>query len=86
MTKPEALKSKEDRLKEGLVILNKLREIGIPPIEPGFQEIQNHISTWVNTGDAAAVKVPIPRFGRVAEIVLPRRRTAVASLLLKTAS
>ncbi|NDE17575.1 hypothetical protein EBZ80_21880 [bacterium] len=79
-------KPKADRVREGITILQKLKEVGIGPTEPAFAEIQALISGWVNTGEAVAKAVPLVRFDRVAHLVLPRRRTAVASLVLKTVS
>ncbi len=77
-------KPKADRVREGITILQKLQEVGIGPTEPAFQEIKALISGWVNTGEAVAKAIPLVRFDRVAHLVLPRRRTAVASLVLKT--
>jgi hypothetical protein len=78
------VKPKADRLREGITILKKLQEVGIGPLEPAFAEIKALISGWVTTGEAVAKAVPLVRFDRVAHLVLPQRRTAVASLVLKT--
>lgn len=76
-------KPKEDRLREGITILKKLREVGIPSDNGGFKEIQKTISDWVTTGTAVQIRIPIPRYDRDAELVLPARKDKVASLLLK---
>jgi hypothetical protein len=77
-------KPKEDRLKEGITILQKLREVGITDVEPGFREIQNYIRVWVAGGPAAQHRIEFPRYGRVAELLLPRRARNVASMSLKS--
>lgn len=78
-----AEKTKEDRVKEGINLLMKLKEIGILSTEPPYREVQALISDWVKTGDPWQGKVEFYRYGRVAEILLPRKSTAVASLSLK---
>lgn len=77
-------KPKEDRVREGITILQKLKEVGIPNTDGGFQEIQAAISEWVKTGAAYSNKIPFHRVDRVAELTLPKRRTAVATILLRT--
>jgi hypothetical protein len=76
-------KPKADRVQEGITILKKLREVGIPPTDPGFTEIQNAISAWVRTGEAANHRIVFSRVDRIAELVLPRKRGAVANCTLK---
>ncbi len=77
-------KPKEDRVREGITILQKLQEVGIGRGEPAFHEIQTAISEWVNTGFPATKTILIPRYGRTAHLILPRIRTAIASLALKS--
>jgi hypothetical protein len=78
-----AEKTKEERVKEGINLLMKLKEVGISPTDPSYREVQEHISDWVKTGDPWIGKVEFYRYGRIAEILLPRKATAVASLALK---
>jgi hypothetical protein len=78
-----AEKPKEDRLRETLTILQKLREIGIPDSDPGYLNVKALMSQWVKDGLASATKVEFPRFGRRGELVLPRRADRAASLNLK---
>jgi len=44
------LKTKEDRLKEGLHILNQLKEGGVAQTSGGFVELKKQVSEWVNSG------------------------------------
>ncbi len=76
-------KTKEERVREGITILTKLRGVGIIDAEPGFQEIQNLIRTWVSEGETIQARVEFPRYGRVAEILLPRRARNSATCVLK---
>ena len=76
-------KSKEDRVKETITILKKLKELGIAETEPGYVLTKQHMSKWVHDGEAASYSVEFPRYGRRAELVLPRRADRAASLALK---
>jgi hypothetical protein len=77
------LKPKEDRVKESITILNKLKELGIKDIEPGYQRVKELMSEWVKTGESVTETVEFPYFGRKADLVLPKRADRTASLLLK---
>lgn len=77
------MKPKADRVREGITILTRLREVGIGPTEPAYQEIQRHVSEWVRTGETVQAKIPVARHGRIAELLLPRRKQNTASLVLK---
>jgi len=79
-------KPKEDRVREGITILQKLKEVGIPTTDAGFQEIQQLVSEWVKTGTAVTKTVPFARVDRAAEITLPRRKTAIATCVLRMVS
>ena len=77
------MKSKEDRLKEGLTILKKLRGVGISPTNFGIQTIQKKISEWVSSGSEIKEVIPIPNYDRDAHLTLPVERDRVAELVLK---
>ena len=76
-------KSVEDRVREGIALLKKIQEVGIDKSDDGFKELQSKISDWVKTGDPWAGKIKFPLYNRVAEVLLPRKSSAVASLVLK---
>jgi hypothetical protein len=77
-------KSKSERLKEGITILKKLREIGIDAEDSGSKSIQKAISDWVNTGDELPLTViPFARYDRNAHISLPKYVGASANIVLK---
>jgi len=76
-------KPKEERVQEGIVILKKLIKLGIDGKNAGFREIKEAITEWINTGIACERTIPIPRYDRDAEMILPSARGRVASILLK---
>jgi hypothetical protein len=76
-------KTKEQRLKEGLTILQKLRKIEIPQANFGIQTIQKRISQWVSTGEPLKEIIPIPNYDRDAHLTLPVERNRTAELVLR---
>jgi hypothetical protein len=78
-----SVKSKAERLKEGVTLLKKLREVGIDEKDAGSRDIQKAISEWVKTGESLDANIPFARYDRIAHIVLPRKAGKVATLLLK---
>lgn len=77
------LKTKEDRLKEGLHILNQLKEGGVSQTSGGFVELKKQVSEWVNLGKSWDGRIEFPEYGRYAMIELPKSANVVASLAFK---
>lgn len=73
----------EDRVREGVALLKKIQEVGIDISDDGYIELKAKVSDWVKTGDPWAGKIKFPLYSRVAEVLLPRKHTAVASLALR---
>ena len=72
----------DEKVKESITILNKLKEIGIADTEPGYKEIKDHMNTWIRNGEAWSGKINFERYGRRAELILPSRKGRVSSLKL----
>lgn len=77
------LKTKEDRLKEGLTMLKKLRDVGIDKEDAGSQGIQKAVSEWVKTGEEIKAVIPFGRYDRDAHIHLPKYVGTTANIVLK---
>jgi len=77
------MKTKEERVKEGMTILQKLRKIGIPELNFGLQTIQKRISEWVSSGKAVKEVIPITNYDRDAHLTLPVERHKTAELVLR---
>jgi len=77
------MKSKEERVKEGITILKKLRGVGIPPMNFGIQTVQKKISEWVNSGSAIKEIISIPNYDRDAHLTLPQQKGQTAELVLR---
>ena len=50
------LKSKEERFTEGIMILKKLKELGVPRDNDGFVETEKTIRRWMEDGLGIEVK------------------------------
>lgn len=83
MGKVKELKTKEDRLKEGVSLLTQLRQAGVKELYGGFQELKRKISEWVTTGEPWEGSVSFPEHGRVAEVELPKYNNKAAGLHFK---
>jgi hypothetical protein len=75
------LKPKEERLKETITILKKLKEIGVPSDHHFYNEIKERMSEWVNDGEELEEKIDF--VSHWAELNLPVKKGRVASLNLK---
>ena len=66
------LKSKEERFTEGILILKKLKELGVPRDNEGFVETEKTIRRCVEDGLAIEVKkINFYPFDREGYILLP---------------
>lgn len=75
-------KTKAERVKEGVVILMKLKEVGVRVIDPGYVKAKQLIDTWIKDGETISEKFHFPLCDRRAEIILPKKKVHVASLRL----
>ena len=80
--KGKPLKSKADRVKEAVAILQKLKEIGVPPNESGYLLTKQQLDLWIAGGGQWDGRIDFPRFQRRAELILPVRPDRVASMTL----
>ncbi len=65
-------KTKEERLGEGIKILKKLKELGVPRDNEGFAETEKTIRRWIEDGLGIEVKkINFYPFDREGYILLP---------------
>jgi hypothetical protein len=77
------LKTREERVTEGITLLKKLKEIGVGDYVAGINEVKEQIRIWINNGPAWSGKIDFPSYGRYADILLPIREGRVATLAFK---
>lgn len=83
MGKPKQIKSKEDRLAEGINILKQLRDNGVKDHSLGFIELKTKISEWVNCEDGWEGNISFSDYGRIAEVDLPKYTNRAAGINFK---
>ena len=76
-------KPKEDRVKEVVTILNKFKTLDIPLDAPEVQELREHLNAYVNEGTAWSGTISFRRFGRMADVVIPRRADKTIEITLR---
>jgi len=74
------IKSKTDRVKEGISILTQLRENGVKERSYGFIELKTKIKEWVSGEDSWEGTIDFRDYGRVAEIELPKYNNKAAGM------
>jgi hypothetical protein len=73
----------EDRLKESLEIFRSLKTLGIPFDAPEVQELKLHIDAYIHEGVCWSGSTSFLRFGRIAEVNLPRRADKLIEVKLR---
>jgi hypothetical protein len=77
------IKTKEDRLKEGINILKQLREAGVQEYSLGFIELKEKISEWVKSENSWEGRIIFNEYGRIADVELPRYDNKAAGINFK---
>lgn len=76
-------KPKEDRVKETVSIMKELRTLGIPFNCPEVTELRDRLNAYINEGTVWQGTVSFLRFGRIAEVNLPRRADKLIEIKLR---
>jgi hypothetical protein len=77
------IKTKEDRLKEGIHILKQLRDNGVRDYSLGFIELKEKISEWVKSEESWEGTIDFRDYGRIAEVELPKYDNKAAGINFK---
>jgi hypothetical protein len=83
MGKPKDIKPKSDRVKEGIALLQQLRNAGIQEHSLGFLELKTTISEWISGEESWEGKIEFQEYSRVAEVELPRYTNRAAGINFK---
>ncbi len=73
----------ERRLEKSLGIMRQLNELGIPVEYPPRLELSRRLSDYVKTGEPWSGKIKFEAYGRVADIILPRKETVDIQVVLR---
>jgi hypothetical protein len=61
------------RVTECVNVMKQLRDLGIPNEYPPLKELSKRLSDYVKTGEPWSGKIKFEAYGRVANIILPRK-------------
>jgi hypothetical protein len=83
MGKVKNIKSKEDRVKEGINLLKQLRDNGVKDYSLGFIELKTKISEWISGEVGWEGDISFSDYGRIAEVDLPKYNNRIAGINFK---
>lgn len=71
------------RIEECVRVMKELRDLGIPTEYPPLKELSKRLSEYVKTGEPWAGKIKFEAYGRVADVVLPRKTDRQITVVLR---
>ncbi len=83
MGKPKEPKPQSDRLREGVSLLNQLREAGIRENSIPYLQTKQAITEWVKSGDPYEDTIDYSQYGYIGHLQLPRYTNRAADIQLK---
>lgn len=72
-----------DRVKECAAILNDIQSLGIPSFTPELVKLRGHMNDYIRDGTCWSGVIDFGAYGRIAEVVLPRRADKAVEVLLR---
>lgn len=72
-----------NRVEECLKVMKQIRDLGIPTEYPPLKELSRKMSDYIKTGDPWSGKIKFEAYGRVADVILPRRSNIEISVILR---
>jgi hypothetical protein len=72
------VKSTDERVRESIEILTKVRELGIPPTDPGYEKLSAKFNEWIRGGEAWSGYVDLVLWNRRAKLLLPTKPGTIA--------
>lgn len=82
MGKLKILKTREERVTEGINLLKQLLDAGVKQ-HLSFQNLKQKISEWVTTGNPWEGTITFTEHGRIAEVNLPKYNNRAAEINFK---
>ena len=76
-------KEKFDRVKEAVHLLKQIKEMGFLDTSEGYKAIKATLDTWIADGHSWSGKIKLKEYGYTAELTLPSKASATASMHLK---
>lgn len=74
------VKSKMDRVKEGVSLLKQLRDNGVKEDSFGFEDLKEKIKEWVSSENSWEGSIDFRDYGRIADVELPKYNNKAAGV------
>jgi hypothetical protein len=71
------------RVEQCVSVMKQIRDLGIPTEYPPLKELSRRMSDYIKTGEPWSGKIKFEAYGRIAEVILPRRPNVEVSVILK---
>lgn len=72
-----------DRVQECTAILRDIHSLGIPNFSPELLKLRGHMNDYIRDGTSWSGTIDFSAYGRIAEVVLPRRADKAVEILLR---
>jgi hypothetical protein len=71
------------RLEECLRVMREVKDLGFPSDYPPMKELSKRLSDYIKTGEPWSGKIKFELYGRVADIILPRKADRQITVVLR---
>jgi hypothetical protein len=72
-----------DRVRECVSILKDIEGLGIPMLGPEVSKLREHFNDYIRDGTCWSGTIDFSAYGRIAEVVLPRRNDKAVEVLFR---
>lgn len=71
------------RIEECLRVMREVQDLGFPSDYPPMKELSKRLSEYVKTGEPWSGKIKFELYGRVADVILPRKADRQITVVLR---
>ena len=71
------------RIDECLRVMREVKDLGFPSDYPPMKELSKRLSDYIKTGEPWSGKIKFELYGRVADVVLPRKADRQITVVLR---
>jgi len=71
------------RIEECIRVMKEIRDLGFPTEYPPLKELSKRLSDYVRTGEPWSGKIKFEAYGRVADVILPRKADRQITVVLR---
>jgi hypothetical protein len=72
-----------DRVQECSAVLRDIAGLGIPSFSPELVKLRGHMNDYIREGTPWTGTIDFGAYGRIAEVILPRRADKAVEVLLR---